>query len=72
VIGVLSSVIAGFFYLRIIGAMVFEEPEAETEAPIVTTGLSVATSVAAALVVYLGVQPQVLLDLARVTTTIVR
>jgi NADH-quinone oxidoreductase subunit N len=72
VIGVLTSVVAGFFYLRLIGAMFLEEPEAETETPTVTTGLSVATSVSALLVVYLGIQPELLLDLARVTTSIVR
>ncbi len=73
VVGVASSVIAAFFYLRLIGMMFLEEPgevgEGEDAAvehlPVVTTGLSFGVSVATALVVYLGVQPEVFLTLAR-------
>jgi NADH-quinone oxidoreductase subunit N len=72
VIGVASSVVAAFFYLRLMGMMFLEDP-AEDEAPIVvTTGLSVGVSVAAALVVWLGVQPDVFLDIARTTASIAR
>ena len=63
VIGVLSSVIAAFFYLRIIGAMFLEEP-ATDEAPVVPDDLNVGISLAAAAVVFLGVQPQLVLDIA--------
>ena len=69
VIGVISSVIAAFFYLRLIGMMFLEEPAEGAEdvdrLPVVTTGLSFGVSVATALVVYLGVQPEVFLTLAR-------
>ena len=63
VIGVLSSVVAAFFYLRIIGAMFLEEP-ADAEAPVVPDDLNIGISLAAAAVVFLGVQPQLVLDIA--------
>ena len=66
VIGVLSSVIAAFFYLRIIGAMFLEEPETD-EAPVVPDDLNIGISLAAAAVVFLGIQPQLLLDIANRT-----
>ena len=73
VVGVVSSVIAAFFYLRLMGMMFLEEPEDELfEPPVVTTGLSVSVSVAAALVIYLGVQPDVLLSIAEKTAVLAR
>lgn len=63
VIGVLSSVIAAFFYLRIIGAMFLEEPETD-EAPLVPDDLNIGISLAAAAIVFLGIQPQLVLDIA--------
>lgn len=72
VIGVVSSVIAAFFYLRIAGTM-YLEPADETRAlPLVTTGLSAGVSVAATLVLFLGVQPQLLLQLAENAAAVVR
>lgn len=67
VIGVASSVVAAFFYLRLMGMMFLEEPEVGDEGPVVTTGLSVGVSIAAALTIYLGVQPDVLLTIAQRT-----
>ncbi|MDX1620173.1 MAG: NADH-quinone oxidoreductase subunit N [Nitriliruptorales bacterium] len=64
VIGVVSSVIAAFFYLRLIATMFLDDPDEHSEVPIITTGLSAGVSIAAALVIYLGIQPDVLLDLA--------
>lgn len=73
VIGVVSSVIAAFFYLRLMGMMFLEEPEgALVEPPTVTTGLSVGVSVAAALVIYLGIQPELLLSIAEKTAVLAR
>jgi NADH-quinone oxidoreductase subunit N len=76
-IGVLSSLVAAFFYLRIAGIMFLEDaPEpatggaeasaagAEARMPLLSAGLSSAIAVAAALVVVLGVQPQLLMELA--------
>ncbi len=73
VIGVVSSVIAAFFYLRIAGMMFLEESPVEGRSlPIVTTGLSAGVSVAAALVLFLGVQPELLLQLADTAAALVR
>ncbi len=72
VIGVVSSVVAAFFYLRIAGVMFLEEPTGERGRPQVSTGLSVTVSVSAVLVIYLGIQPQLFLDLASNAAALVR
>jgi NADH-quinone oxidoreductase subunit N len=72
VIGVISSVIAAFFYLRIAGVMFLEEPLADRGLPVVTSGLSTSVAVSSALVVFLGVQPQLLLQLATDAAVLVR
>ncbi len=92
-IGVLSSLVAAYFYLRIAGIMFLEEPAAtgtdgagdtdgsgdtdgdedpEAGMPILSTGLSATTAVAAALIVVIGVQPQLLLQLADLAGVLVR
>jgi NADH-quinone oxidoreductase subunit N len=68
-VGVLSSVIAAFFYLRIMGAMFLEEPEEGAVEPPLPAGLNLGMSVAVAAVVVLGVVPTVL-DVAQRATTI--
>jgi NADH-quinone oxidoreductase subunit N len=72
VIGVVSSVIAAFFYLRIAGMMFLEEPSDAPSIPIVSSGLSAGVSVAAALVLFLGIQPQLFLQLAEYAAAVVR
>ncbi|WP_052664439.1 NADH-quinone oxidoreductase subunit N [Nitriliruptor alkaliphilus] len=72
VVGVISSVIAAFFYLRIAGTMFLEETPVDQALPIVSPGISTGVSVAAALVVYLGIQPQVVLQLADNAAVLVR
>jgi NADH-quinone oxidoreductase subunit N len=72
VIGVLSSVIAAFFYLRIAGVMFLEDAEEGRGEPVVTSGLSTAVALSSALVVFLGVQPQLLLQLADDAAVLVR
>jgi NADH-quinone oxidoreductase subunit N len=72
VVGVVSSVIAAFFYLRIIGTMFLEEHEEGRSLPTITTGLSAGVSVSAALVLYLGLQPQLFLQLADNAAALVR
>jgi NADH-quinone oxidoreductase subunit N len=64
VIGVVSSVIAAFFYLRIAGTMFLEEAPLDQPLPVISPGINTGVSVAAVLTVYLGVNPQVLLQLA--------
>lgn len=72
VIGVVSSVIAAFFYLRIMGMMFLEEPAEGMLEPAYSTGWSLGVNLAAALVVYLGLQPAILLDLADKSATLAR
>ncbi|MFI1204110.1 NADH-quinone oxidoreductase subunit NuoN [Streptomyces sp. BHT-5-2] len=65
VIGVISSAIAAFFYIRVIVLMFFSEPKADgptVAVPSVLTSTAIAVGVAATLV--LGVAPQYFLDLA--------
>ena len=64
IVGVLSSAIAAFFYVRVIVVMFFSEPE--PDAPSVVTTLTTATAVTLGLAatVVLGVMPQPMLDLA--------
>jgi NADH-quinone oxidoreductase subunit N len=64
VVGVLSSAIAAFFYVRVIVVMFFSEPEAD--GPSVVAGPATAAAVALGLTatVVLGVLPQPVLDLA--------
>lgn len=64
VIGVVSSVVAVYYYLRLIGAMFLHEPEPDTPEPAYSHGWNIGVTAAAALVVYLGIQPQLLIDLA--------
>ena len=71
-VGVVSSVIAAFFYLRIAGMMFLEEPAEDVLEPAYSTGWSLGVNLAAALVVYLGVQPAILLDLANRTSEVAR
>jgi NADH-quinone oxidoreductase subunit N len=72
VVGVASSVIAAFYYLRIMGMMFLEEPAEGTEPLAVSTGLSFGVSVSAMLVLFLGIQPGWLLDLAEKTAILAR
>ncbi len=72
VLGVLSSVVAAYFYLRIIGTMFLHEPDLGRGLPVVSSGVSFGVAVSAALVAYLGVQPQMLLDLADAAAVLVR
>jgi NADH-quinone oxidoreductase subunit N len=71
-IGVLSSIVAAFFYLRIAGMMFLEEATEPREGPYPSLGLSVGVTVSAALVLYLGVQPELFLRLAEDAAVLVR
>ncbi|GAA3416750.1 NADH-quinone oxidoreductase subunit NuoN [Streptosporangium vulgare] len=65
VVGVVSSAIAAFFYVRVIVLMFFSEPSADgpsIAAP--TVGTSAVVALAAAATVVLGIFPQPVLDLA--------
>jgi NADH-quinone oxidoreductase subunit N len=69
---VLSSVVAAFFYLRIAGMMFLEEPAEAPELPVLSSGVTAGVAVSAVLVIYLGVQPQVFLQLAEHAAALVR
>ncbi|MFI6506218.1 NADH-quinone oxidoreductase subunit NuoN [Streptosporangium sp. NPDC050855] len=65
VVGVVTSAVAAFFYVRVIVLMFFNEPSADgpsIAAP--TVGTSAVVALAAAATVVLGVFPQPVLDLA--------
>ncbi len=63
--GVLASVVASFFYLRVIVAMWLQEPEGETGALGLSAPATVAITISAAATIAIGVYPQGLMDLAR-------
>ncbi len=76
-VGVASSLVAAFFYLRIAGMMFLEEPTdvdgpLADRMPVLSTGLSSAVAVAGALVVVLGLQPQLLIELAGTAGVLLR
>jgi NADH-quinone oxidoreductase subunit N len=65
VVGVLSSAVAAFFYIRVIVLMFFSEPKPDGPTVAVASPLTTtAIAVGAAVTVVLGVAPQYFLDLA--------
>ncbi|MFG2224291.1 NADH-quinone oxidoreductase subunit NuoN [Streptomyces sp. NPDC048644] len=73
VIGVLSSAIAAFFYIRVIVLMFFSEPKTDgptvaVPSPLTTTAIAVGVAVT----VVLGLAPQYFLDLAGQASVFVR
>ena len=72
VVGVVSSVIAAFFYLRVMGMMFLEEPVEGALEPAYSTGWSLGVNLAGVLVIYLGLQPAILLDLADKSAVLAR
>ncbi|HCA88504.1 MAG TPA: NADH-quinone oxidoreductase subunit NuoN [Streptomyces sp.] len=73
VIGVLSSAIAAFFYVRVIVLMFFNEPKADGPTVAVPSALtSTAIAVSLAITVLLGVAPQYFLELANQAGVFVR
>jgi NADH-quinone oxidoreductase subunit N len=67
-VAVVSSMIAAFFYIRLIVAMFMEEPDedlaAEEPRGLATLGVSTGLALSAAAVVVLGILPGVLIELA--------
>ena len=63
--GVLASVVASFFYLRLIVAMWLQEPAWDDEGLGVTRAAGVALAITAAATLAIGVYPQGVMDLAR-------
>ncbi|MFD5427273.1 NADH-quinone oxidoreductase subunit NuoN [Streptomyces sp. NPDC127084] len=73
VVGVISSAIAAFFYIRVIVLMFFSEPKPEGPTVAVPSPLTMTTiAVGVAVTVVLGVAPQYFLDLAGQASVFVR
>ncbi|MFI6108273.1 NADH-quinone oxidoreductase subunit NuoN [Streptomyces sp. NPDC051310] len=73
VVGVVSSAIAAFFYIRVIVLMFFSEPKPEGPTVAVPSPLTMTTiAVGVAVTLVLGVAPQYFLDLAGQAGTFVR
>ena len=73
VVGVISSVIAAFFYLRLMGMMFLEEPDAEPAKPLAfSMGIYLSVPVAFALTVVLGLYPSFILDVAERAALVAR
>jgi len=64
IIGVLTSVVSVFFYLRIVVMMYMTQPDADVQVPPVSRAAGIALAVSAALVFYLGILPTRVLDWA--------
>jgi NADH-quinone oxidoreductase subunit N len=72
VVGVVSSAIAAFFYVRVIVLMYFSEPTGDaTTVAIPSAMMTVALTIGVAMTVLLGVFPQPVLDLAAHSATFV-
>ncbi|MFE7580601.1 NADH-quinone oxidoreductase subunit NuoN [Streptomyces gardneri] len=73
VVGVLSSAIAAFFYIRVIVLMFFSEPKADGPTVAVPSALTTLTITAGVVVtLVLGLAPQPFLDLANQASVFVR
>ncbi|MFD0357762.1 NADH-quinone oxidoreductase subunit NuoN [Streptomyces sp. NPDC127110] len=73
VVGVISSAIAAFFYIRVIVLMFFSEPKADGPTVAVPSPLTMTTiAVGVAVTLVLGLAPQYFLDLAGQASTFVR
>lgn len=71
-IGVVSSVVAAAYYLRLMVVMFVEEPGEDAIEPAYSPGWNIVSVAAVVLVVYLGLQPQYLLDFAQRAAGMVR
>ncbi|HUK65350.1 MAG TPA: NADH-quinone oxidoreductase subunit N [Anaeromyxobacteraceae bacterium] len=69
VVGVLTSALGAYYYLRVVVYMYMRAPEAE-EAPAVATSLSVALVACALAVVVLGIGPEPVAALARAASSL--
>jgi NADH-quinone oxidoreductase subunit N len=72
IIGVISSVIAATFYLRIAGMMFLNDPTAEAVTPVYGRVVRPLITLIGAAVIIIGVVPSVLLDLADTLAVVLR
>jgi NADH-quinone oxidoreductase subunit N len=64
IIGVITSVVSVFFYLRVVVMMYMSEPAVEPMIPAVSTAAIVALALPTIAILYLGILPAPLIDLA--------
>jgi NADH-quinone oxidoreductase subunit N len=72
VLGLLTSVVAAYYYLRIIVVMYMHEPEETSELPPLTGALSVALYASAIGTLLLGVHPSLILDFVNTSAILAR
>ena len=72
IIGVLSSVVSVFFYIRVVVMMYMQEPGAETPRFHITAISMTALTVAIIAIFYLGILPTQVLDLAQQSISTIR
>jgi len=72
IIGVLSSVVSVFFYIRVVVMMYMQEPGAETPRFQISAISMAALTVAIVAIFYLGILPTQLLDLAQQSISTIR
>jgi len=70
IIGVLNSVVAAYYYLRVVMYMYFKEPEAEIGIPDVSLGSTLAIAISVVVVFYLGIFPRFFLMIAHTSSAI--
>jgi len=64
IVGVLTSLVSVYYYLRLVVVMYFREGEADVDKKVPIPAV-LAVSLAAALVIVLGIYPSLILDLTR-------
>ncbi len=72
VIGVVSSVVAAYYYLRLMGAMFLHDPPEDAPIPAYSPGWNIGTTTAAVLIVFFGLQPRLVLDVAELAAVLAR
>ncbi len=71
IFGVINSVISIYYYLRVIVTMYFKEPEQDIVMLTPTGAIILALVIAAAGVLFMGILPSSVLDIARNSTTLI-
>jgi NADH-quinone oxidoreductase subunit N len=73
IVGVIASIVAAFFYVRVIVLMYFSEPTADTASVVIPSAFTtIALTAATVMTIALGVFPQWLLDIVEQAGVFVR
>lgn len=68
VLAVIASMISVYFYLRVIAMMYFKESDGQEEAVILHRGMAIIIGVSSAAIIYIGIFPSSLMQLALAST----